>query len=290
MDFVRRALDVSSVSNSRSVSFASYTYEHPHFLIRYPHVRRLQLLARELMRGGFRAWLDYGAGDGAVFGSCSRGHRLDDVRVVLYEPWDEIRSQIKLVPGDRHTIASSFESIPDEQFDLITALEVLEHLPLAERIRFYVLVARRLLPGGRCLIEVPVEVGPILLLKEYGRRFLKGRRSEYTTRELFEALFGKVRDAQGRFHSDATCATISSHRGFDTFAFIDELRCIGTLTKVTPSPFPGLVPILNQCLLIEFVPRLRDPDEIAITIQSFAAAQRERNRARHPNASAYTAG
>jgi hypothetical protein len=257
---------------SAKPTYASITYAHPSFFVRYPHLKRLRLLDGVLRRRSFRSWLDYGAGDAAVFAYCDRMQSLRDVRAVLYEPWDVIRNEISIRVSGNHSVVPKFEDIPNEKFDLITALEVLEHLPLSERIRFYELVAGRLSADGRCLIEVPVETGPILVVKELGRRYLKGRSRQYATRELLEACFGKIRDAQGRYQLTDNGETISSHYGFDTFGFIDELRAIGRVGTITPSPFSALPAILNQCVLIEYEP-VAPAAEIDRIVRAFAAAR-----------------
>jgi hypothetical protein len=252
-------------------TYASITYAHRSFLVRYPHRQRLKLLAAQVRQRSVRSWLDYGAGDGAVFAYCNRNQSFRDSSVVLYEPWESIRKEITLPQSSKHVVVARFEDIPNTTFDLITALEVLEHLPLSERIRFYRLVAERLGAGGRCLVEVPVEAGPILLVKELGRRILKGRSSSYTARELLAACLGHVSDTQGRYRLEDDGRAISSHYGFNTFAFFAELQCIGHIKSITPSPFTRLPAILNQCVLIEFTPMV-ESQQIEQRVRQFAAS------------------
>lgn len=259
--------------------YASYTYEHPSLFVRYPHLRRLRLLERIIGSARFGSWLDYGAGDAAIVSHMHRSGRLGEARIVLYEPWAEIRSQIRIGNGLDISVVGELGEIPERPFDLVTALEVLEHLPLPERIRFYRLLARQLAPGGRCLIEVPVEYGPILLLKEYGRRVLKGRRSDYRPGELMKAGFlGIVEDSHGRFDPEDGRQTIIPHQGFDTACFLEELSTIGEVVRIWASPFPYLPRSLNQCILIDYRLAERDADAAERRIRAFVKTRAARRR------------
>ena len=254
-----------------SITYASYTYEHPSWIVRYPHLQRMKLVGGIIAAKPFQSWLDYGAGDGAVAAYTHRFHDLGrGIRTVLYEPWDEIRGEIPLAALPGVEIVGDLGAIGDATFDLITALEVLEHLPLPERIKFYQYLASHLAPGGRCLIEVPVEHGPILLLKEYGRQFLKGRKTEYRLGELVKAaLLDAVEDTNGRFNPLDARHSIGPHRGFDTMLFLRELAIIGQVGDVRASPFAWLHAKLNQCILIDFQPVVTDHETIANWIQEF---------------------
>ncbi|MGZ3234451.1 MAG: class I SAM-dependent methyltransferase [Croceibacterium sp.] len=189
----------------------------------------MQFLARIISSRPPERWLDYGAGDAEVYRFCrENGGRIK--QAVLYEPnaFYAATAERKLTGTGGFSIVSRPEQI-DGQFDLITACEVLEHLPFPERIAFYRIAAERLAPGGKILIEVPVEYGPILLLKEFGRVALKGRKSTYGLGELAAALFGKVRDSQDRYNSHDARTVIYHHYGFDIERFGRELRAIGSI-------------------------------------------------------------
>ena len=234
--------------------YSSYTYEHPNFLVRFPHQRRLKLLMMHIRSKPVHRWLDYGAGDGAVYRYLDQHGPISDA--VLYETddclFDQAIENIGLTGKLRDpTIVKNLSEI-DGEFDLITAFEVLEHLPLPERNKFFETVAEHLTPGGRVLIEVPVEHGPILLLKEYGRAVLKGRRSNYELTELAMAsVLGRVRDRYNRYDANDTRTFISPHHGFDLARFRKELEQQGSIVKATNSPFPPLPTWLNQCVIYE---------------------------------------
>lgn len=58
------------MSNQTTPRYASYTYDHPSFLVRYPHRKRNNLVSEKIAEAGSESWLDYGAGDGALLAGC----------------------------------------------------------------------------------------------------------------------------------------------------------------------------------------------------------------------------
>ena len=241
------------------VYYSSRTYEHKNFIVRYPHLRRLEIVSRSIEELAPNSWLDFGAGDGAVFRRLASRGGLPDATVVLYEPGPVMRGVLtENLAGIKNVdfrIVASLDEIGDMTFDVVTALEVLEHLPLPERTGFYDFLAGRLVPDGNCLIEVPIEYGPVLFVKEFGRHFLKGRKSEYSFLELLLAgTVGIVRDSKGRYDAADTRLSISPHCGFDLRRFSRELKQIGDIRSAKNSPFPWLPRWLNQCTLLSFKP------------------------------------
>ncbi len=93
--------------------------------------------------------------------------------------------------------------LPSQQFDTVVALETIEHVD-SEAIVIEK-VSRCVRPGGHFLISVPVEIGPVAVLKEAVRALLT-RTSSYSFYELSSALFGKL-DGVRRITGD--------HKGFD---------------------------------------------------------------------------
>jgi len=253
--------------NNPKPRYASYTYEHPNFLVRYPHCKRNKLVAEKIIEACSETWLDYGAGDGALLGELLGRDALPR-ECVLYEPDSFMHSQLANNVNQLGVTASVklTKEIPedDSQFGLVTILEVLEHLPLPERIKFYRFLANRLNSGGRVLIEIPIEYGPVLLLKEWGRKFLKKRVSEYSFRELMNAsIFSIIFDAHSRYLENDERTFISPHRGFDLNRLILELSSIGRVQEVVRSPFPFWPRMFNQVVLFSFEIEERDASKIA---------------------------
>ena len=92
--------------------------------------------------------LDVGCADGALFSVLSdriSGGVGIDPDAAPGTPRDGVRIGPGLFPADA----------PDERFDVITMLAVVEHLPLAAHAATGTAVARLLRPGGRLVITVP---------------------------------------------------------------------------------------------------------------------------------------
>lgn len=249
-------------------SYSSYTYDSPSFLVRFPHRKRNMLVSEAISSLGSKSWLDYGAGDGALV-SVLRNKGALPAKVVLYEPVDTMRDQLIAKVGFPNAGVSNtvaWEDLLSEKYDLVTALEVLEHLPLPERIKFYSLLATTLEDEGKCLIELPVEYGPILLLKEIGRKFIKHRISEYSSRELVDTFFGRVHDSHLRYDLTDSRTFISPHRGFDLKMLLRELNSIGKCKEIVRSPFNLLPRMFNQAVLFCFELTVRDKGEIRTKI------------------------
>ncbi|WP_255090409.1 MULTISPECIES: methyltransferase domain-containing protein [unclassified Synechococcus] len=251
----------------RAPAYSSYTYAHPNWLVSYPHIKRNKLIAQEIIAIGASEWCDYGAGDGGLLLIPELAKRLPR-SVVLYEPDEQMHNELVrniaclTEPSANITLTRSPMSVSGT-FSLITACEVLEHLPLPERIRFYQFLAAHLKDDGIALIEVPVEFGPILLAKEWGRKFLKGRASHYGVKELIAAAtIGRITDKHCRYQITDSRTFISPHHGFDINRLIAEMKSIGMVQELFRSPFPLLPRWLNQAVLFSFRLTERSPSMI----------------------------
>jgi len=134
----------------------------------------------------------------------------------------------------------------DRKYDVITCLGVLEHLPQRARQDFYSFCAEFLAEAGMCIIDVPVEHGPALLLKEFGRTVLKHRKSEYSFSALLKALVGIVPLDPRRwdYNSDQV---IVHHAGFDYRQLRDrELRRHFKIVRTIRTPLPAIPAALGN--------------------------------------------
>lgn len=147
------------------------------------------------------------------------------LRAIAFEPAiDDMRRLLDARPTIDHRmeITGDRGAIGDDSSDVVMCLGVLEHLTLSERFKFYEFTRRVLRDGGRVVIDVPIEVGVSVLIKNFGRRVLKSDPSEYSFSETVRAAIGlKVFDPQ-RYEPSGS-EYIVSHKGFDHRLLRSEL-------------------------------------------------------------------
>ena len=232
-------------------NYQEQTYSSPYFVVRYPHEVRFRTAVDALIEAEPTTLLDYGAGDGHLLvEAIDRG--LAAQRILAYEPVEKFASKLLENVAEHHLhdrihLIRHREELRGKAFEYIVCLEVLEHMPLPERQAFYDLCQDSLSTDGRVLIDVPVEVGPTLLVKSLGRLLLKGREKEYEWSELARIAAGGTVYDPGRFDPSDQRTWIENHKGFDYRLFRRELahRFDVTAEKTTPVPFLP-APLGNQ--------------------------------------------
>ena len=138
---------------------------------------------------------------------------------------------------------------------------MLEHLGLEDREQFYGFCDRMLSPSGACVIGVPVEVGPTLLIKQAGRRLLKSRPKEYGAAELLRVVAGRRVEDPKRLESRPGLGYLYSHHGFDYRVLRDELDQRQAVEEVRRSPLGALpAPLGNQAVVYRTRLRGHAPD------------------------------
>jgi ubiquinone/menaquinone biosynthesis C-methylase UbiE len=138
--------------------------------------KRLGAFARHWPLEGKRV-LDIGCGNGAYTTALAEG--FDEVYGVDIEP-DRVAEFARRVDGDRKFSVSlaSAEALPfpDDHFDVVTAIEVIEHITDLDRALTE--VHRVLRPGGAFLVSCPNRLFPIET-----HTFVLGKR-EYSARSV----------------------------------------------------------------------------------------------------------
>jgi hypothetical protein len=244
-------------------NYAEQTHSNPYWLIRYPHQKRATLALNALLAERPHSLLDYGAGDGHLISKIMSSGVPAPARIVAYEPIADMREHLKqqlnTMGGETvqlvATVSEALAAAPKGGYDAVACLGVLEHMGLEQRRVFIEFVIRGLSRSGRCVIDVPVEIGTSLLIKEFGRRVLKGRPNLYRGSELVMAAAGAhLRDPQ-RYEDPGPC-WIQNHRGFDYRLLRRELEQMLEFIDTKSSPLPQFPPWLcNQEVLWTVRPR-----------------------------------
>ena len=180
-------------------TYEQHTVNSVNPLARFSHRTRLRFASRLVEArcpvGG--AVVDFGAGTGSFLAGLHA--KRGDLRLIGIEPYMTARAAEAEYVRD-------FAAIEDGTVDVVTALEVCEHLSDTELAEFLDGTSRVLREDGRLIVSVPVMAGPAVLAKELNRMVLLGKR-DYRLAELATAAFG---GAVPRAPDIKT-----SHKGFD---------------------------------------------------------------------------
>lgn len=190
-------------------SYDRQTLNTPNPLARYAHRKRfaysLSMVEQVLPEGG--RLLDYGCGPGQMLQALAA--ERPDAELVGYDPFVD-------AGGGGYRQVKDTGDLDEASFDVVSALEVCEHLDATETGALFAEVKRLLKPGGGFVVSVPIMYGPVLLLKEINGILLHRRAPEYGPLEFLRALAGRPvprgADIKG------------SHKGFDFRALRDRLE------------------------------------------------------------------
>ena len=216
-----------------TVPYEKQTLDNPNPLARFAHrtrFRKSAALVLDGLRPGATVF-DYGCGQGRFLHELTRSLASRpahaSTKFLGYDPFMAAK-----FPG--YTIFSDLEAVPDASLDVITSLEVCEHLDDAATARFVRFIAEKLRPDGKVLVTVPIMIGPAVLVKELSRMVLFRRPSDTRLRDLLAAAFFCVPPPRAQDIG-------GSHRGYDwrvTHRVLsDRFRCERLL--FSPLPFVG---------------------------------------------------
>ena len=215
------------------VPYEKQTLDHPNPIARFSHRARFKKSAElvlDALEPGATVF-DYGCGQGRFLHELTQAlasrHEHARTRFLGYDPFMTAKFA-------GHTIFSDPDAVPDASLDIITSLEVCEHLDDEAMARFMRFIEEKLKPDGNALVTVPIMIGPALLMKELSRMVLFRRRSDTASAELWRAAFLNVPPTR------AENITVS-HRGYDwrvTHRILSEkFRCEKLM--FSPLPFIG---------------------------------------------------
>ncbi len=243
------------------LDYARCTHENPWTLIRLAHRRRYLRSANLIGNLKPGTFLDWGTGDGHLF------HVLNEKGVLppeafAFEPNRRLAPQLSRLPINV-SVSWSYDEIASIaetrqlRFDVITCLGVLEHLPLRFRLPFYDFVNRFLDDTGTCIVELPIESGLTLIIKEAARTRLMGRRRENSVAGLLRGMVGLRYRDPNRWNEECGDDVLTFHAGFDHRLCRDELESRFIIKRTQRTPFPFLPAGLNQSVILSLGKRIQ---------------------------------
>lgn len=141
--------------------------------------------------------IDVGAGSGR--GTLLAGKALPEAEIFAVEPSPGLRSVLLALVNERETLRDRVTVVPDgllqattlpDRWSLVMAMNVIGHFTGPERREIWRLLAERLAPGGRAVVNLPPPAEPIEVPEtlaataEIGRRRYEGwARAEPTGNE-----------------------------------------------------------------------------------------------------------
>ena len=169
--------------------------------------------------------LDYGCGTGIFI---SRLNKLIPDVAIGYEPIMNQKHEAMLPIYNNLDIISNFAP-----FNIITIFEVLEHLQWVEINNILSRCRELLTSNGVILISVPIEIGPVVIFKEFNR-YRRTKKWNYGFVELIKTFFLGTKGLRENPES-----SFMSHKGFDfreLILFLKEKNWI--IEKIDYGPIP----------------------------------------------------
>jgi len=128
--------------------------QHQHWSWGYRYLGRLQVACDFLRESEFHSLIDVGCGDGRFLQEVDA--LFPAKRLVGIDDSDQaIALARRMNPALSYEHLDMLRTPPEEQFDVATLLEVIEHVPPDSLEKFIASVAQVLRPGGRLIITVP---------------------------------------------------------------------------------------------------------------------------------------
>lgn len=210
----------------REVPYEKQTVDNPNPIARFAHkarMRRSMQLVESFLPGS-ATLLDYGCGQGRFLGELAPELNGQTITLLGYDPYQSAQFE-------GYRIVSDPDDIAPQSVDVVTSLEVCEHLTDRELEEFIDFAVKVMSAGARLLVTVPIMMGPTLLVKELSRSVLFRRRTDYSTPDLLKGTFFGT---PGRRAEDIKV----SHRGYDWRVTLTRLSETFSLVHQEFSPLP----------------------------------------------------
>jgi SAM-dependent methyltransferase len=182
--------------------------------------------------------LDFGGGDGA-FLSLLQSQSKRRFECVLFEPFMDVMPSEDFIHLDVWEAVTNRAS--DTKFDVVFCQDVMEHFAPHRQEDALARIASVMAPDGKLILSVPVELGPVAVVKNFGRwKYRKGSPEIYTYANILKSLLGRPIPT-ARSGDDYI-----SHMGFYYTDFRRLLARHFVLEKTVASPFLKLPPAMNS--------------------------------------------
>jgi 2-polyprenyl-3-methyl-5-hydroxy-6-metoxy-1,4-benzoquinol methylase len=222
------------------MKYSSQTLHNPSLIKRFSHRSRIYKAFELVVEANSSSLLDVGSGD--CYFPVEIAQQTNIRKIVAFEPANDQLEEARASHGVKLSgveCASSWHEVGDGKFDVITCLEVMEHLP-AEQLRELAReVVSRMHDDSLLIISVPIETGISGLIKNIIRAVLKQSHDGASIRTVLRAFLAMEVD---RGSTDY----LTSHVGFN-YSSIEKLfgdQPLLLLRKIyTPLP---LGPIFNS--------------------------------------------
>ncbi|MBI5467392.1 MAG: class I SAM-dependent methyltransferase [Candidatus Kerfeldbacteria bacterium] len=233
-------------------AYDSYTHHDAFGPKRWSHQRRFHDGLRLLQLHPHDRLLDYGCGDGYFLKLCAKA--VPEATFVGYDPLANMADQARqALANTKIVVTETLAELQTNSFSHITCLETCEHLvpdALDQTLRD---IRDVLDPRGLAVFSVPVEIGPVSLVKNLYRHLRRPTYENWTWRNLWQATVGLpvapfINQALGHPY-------IFSHIGFDHRRFAARLRSDFRIERVVYTPFSGLGFLCNPTVYYLCRPR-----------------------------------
>jgi SAM-dependent methyltransferase len=229
------------------VEYKERTYASRDPLRRLSHGRRFRLASSLVEVSKDSRVLDFGGGDGAFLTLLFQQASIS-FDAVLFEPHMKVSADHNFAHLARWEAVVSYAK--ERQFNLVFCQEVMEHFSPQREDQALAQIASVMAPDSRLILSVPVEIGPVALIKNIGRwKYRKNAVDIYSYRNLVKSLLGLP-------IPDTRCGDdFLSHMGFYYKDFKTVLERYFVIDRIIGSPFTRLPPILNSQVFFVCRPR-----------------------------------
>ncbi len=211
-----------------AVPYELQTVDRRNPIARFAHRTRMRKSKKlvDPYLSGSATLVDYGCGQGRFLNDLATDIKATrpDVSLRGYDPYMSAKF-------DGYEVVSNIDEIAPESVDVVTCLEVYEHLNDDEVLDFIDFSVKVLKPGGKLLVTVPIEIGPVLLVKELSRSVLHRRRPQMPIAELLRGIFLGIPPTRAEDRK-------SFHTGYDWRVTKETLSKTFTCDATEFSPFP----------------------------------------------------